>query len=67
MGPRSVLPLVAAPIAAVVYFRHLRPWQLSWGATPEEVSRELPGDELVLRPTFDGRKDASPLEVDPRT
>jgi hypothetical protein len=29
-----------------------RPWALSWGATAEEASRPLPGDELVTRPGF---------------
>ena len=38
--------------AAVGYFRYGRPWQLTWGATPTEVSRPLPGDGLVTRPTF---------------
>jgi hypothetical protein len=56
MRSRSLLALVAAPIAAVAYFRYLRPWQLSWGATPEEVSRDLPGDELVPEPTFNATR-----------
>jgi hypothetical protein len=34
----------------------VRPWQLHWGATPEEVSRALPGDDLVLRPTFNATR-----------
>ena len=29
-----------------------RPWQLSWGATSEELTRGMPGDELVSRPNF---------------
>lgn len=52
MRSRRVLALVALPVAAVVaYIRWFRPWQLTWGATPAEVARALPGDELVPRPT----------------
>jgi uncharacterized protein YndB with AHSA1/START domain len=34
----------------------VRPWQLTWGATPGEVSRSLPGDDLVPRPTFNATR-----------
>jgi len=47
---------VGAAVAAAGYLRYLRPWQLTWGATPEEVSRVLPGDELVDRPTFNATR-----------
>jgi len=40
----------------VAYARWLRPWQLTWGATPGEVSRSLPGDDLVPRPTFNATR-----------
>jgi hypothetical protein len=36
--------------AAAVYWSVVRPWHLRWGATPEEVARRWPGDELVERP-----------------
>jgi hypothetical protein len=49
------LVLVAAA-AVVLYVRYLRPWQLTWGATAEEVSRSLPGDDLVARPTFNATR-----------
>lgn len=42
--------------AAVGYFRYGRPWQLTWGATPAEVTRPLPGDDLVTRPTFNATR-----------
>src|SRR5215213_11117273 len=47
--------LVAAA-AVVLYARYVRPWQLTWGATPEEVSRSMPGDDLVPRPTFNATR-----------
>ncbi len=35
---------------AVIYPVAIRPWQHHWGATPEEVARSMPGDELVPNP-----------------
>lgn len=51
--------LVAAAIVlagSLAYFRLFRPWQLSWGATADEVSRPLPGDDVVPDPTFDASR-----------
>jgi hypothetical protein len=65
------LPVAAAAVLAVValYVRVFRPWQLSWGATAEEVSRPLPGDEIVPDPTFDATRaitiDATPERIWP--
>ena len=42
--------LVIAGVAAAVYFRVLRPWHLHWGATAEEASSEVAGDELMPEP-----------------
>lgn len=50
------LILVAIFLLTQVYFLVLRPWQLRWGATDEEVSRALPGDEVVQRPTFNATR-----------
>lgn len=38
------------------FFRLYRPWQLRWGATPEEVGRGMPGDEVVPAPTFNATR-----------
>jgi hypothetical protein len=69
MRPRTPLTLLAAATAAAFYVRYARPWQLTWGATPDEVSRPLPGDELVTRPTFNATRaitiDAPPEEIWP--
>jgi hypothetical protein len=48
--------VLAAGGAAVIYCRFLRPWQLTWGATTDEVARALPGDDLVPRPTFEATR-----------
>ncbi len=39
-----------------VYFRFIRPWQLRWGATDEEVARAMSGDEVVKQPTFNATR-----------
>src|SRR5450759_3607240 len=69
MRARTPLILLAVPTATVVYARFVRPWQLTWGATPDEVSRPLPGDELVTRPTFNATRAitiaATPQEIWP--
>jgi hypothetical protein len=44
---RTLLSLWAVAGAALVYRRRLRPWILTWGATPEEAAEHLPGDELL--------------------
>ena len=40
---------VAASAAAIdrLYGRYAREWVLTWGATPEEAARPLPGDDLL--------------------
>jgi hypothetical protein len=51
--------LRALPILGIglgVYLRVIRPWQLRWGATDDEVRRVMPGDEIVARPTFNGTR-----------
>ena len=46
-----------------------RPRQLRWGATDEEVAREMPGDEIVSRPVFNATRavtvSARPEEIWP--
>jgi hypothetical protein len=68
MRRRPVL-LLAVPIAGLVYARYVRPWQLTWGATPAEVARSLPSDRLVQNPTFNATRaisiDAPPEKVWP--
>ncbi len=61
--------LVLASVATLAYARWFRPWQLTWGATPEEVQRPLTGDDLVERPHFNATRAitiaAPPAEVWP--
>ncbi len=46
----AMLALVGLVLA--VYILWARPYQLRWGATPEELTRAMPGDELDAHPTF---------------
>ncbi len=56
-GWRSVAVKFLAVLALFVlltgvYYFTIRPGQLRWGATPEELAQPLPGDDLVRAPTF---------------
>jgi hypothetical protein len=46
----SVLALFGLVIG--VYLLGVRPSQLRWGATDEEVARAMPADDMVSRPTY---------------
>lgn len=56
MRPTRTMLLLALPLFATAYGRYVRPWQLTWGATPAEVSRTLPSDELVQAPHFNATR-----------
>ncbi|MCJ7531468.1 MAG: hypothetical protein MUO64_10625, partial [Anaerolineales bacterium] len=50
------IAIMAAVAALTIYLLWVRPWQLRWGATDEEVARLMPGDEIVKRPTFNATR-----------
>lgn len=58
-----------AATVAMAYMRLVRPRQLRWGATDEEVARRMPGDDAVQNPTFNATRavtvEARPDEVWP--
>jgi hypothetical protein len=57
MSGRTALGIAAAAATGVAaYAKWIRPRQLTWGARPEEVDRSLPGDDLVVRPTFNATR-----------
>jgi hypothetical protein len=55
-------------LAVLVWFVY-RPWALTWGSTDEEVSRPMPGDEVLERATFNATRavtiEATPEEIWP--
>jgi hypothetical protein len=60
---------VLGAVAFGVYLRFIRPWQLRWGATDEEVACAMPGDDVVQSPTFNATRavtiQARPEEIWP--
>jgi hypothetical protein len=54
---RWIIALSSAFIATVclVWFVY-RPWALYWGATDEEMLREMPGDSVMQHPTFNATR-----------
>ena len=53
MGKRRTFlaALMAAVGVAALYRGRLRPWMYRWGATDDEITAKLPGDELVATNT----------------
>ena len=56
MRRRTRIGLLATAAIVGAYAVGGRRWQLTWGATTEEIERALPGDELVPRPTFNATR-----------
>jgi uncharacterized protein YndB with AHSA1/START domain len=68
-GRRGLGAVIVLAGMGLAYARVWRPWQLHWGATPDEVALPLPGDEIVPRPWFDATRavtvEAAPEHVWP--
>src|SRR5919202_6937513 len=47
---RAVAAVGAGMATLATYERWVKPWQQRWGATAEEVSAALPGDDLTAEP-----------------
>lgn len=60
---------LAAAGAGAAYIRWLRPMQMHWGATPDEIERIFPYDELVQDPTWSSTRaitvEATPEQIWP--
>ena len=50
---RLATGLAAAGAATSIYRWAVRPWHRTWGATPDEVRRPLPGDAIVPEPDYE--------------
>jgi hypothetical protein len=48
--------IAAALLGSVAFFQVYRPWQLHWGSTAEDLSRRMPGDEIVRHPMFNATR-----------
>ena len=67
---KIALGILISLIVAVILFQWVyRPWNLTWGATDEEVNRSMVGDEIVESPTFVATRaisiEAKPEEIWP--
>lgn len=43
-------------VLVLVYLALVRPWQLRWGATDDEIKRSISGDDIVLKPSFNATR-----------
>lgn len=48
--------LVLLGLLGSVYLFWIRPAQLHWGATPQELARVMPEDGIVAHPAFDATR-----------
>ena len=49
---RTAVTVEAAAASVWVYLRWARSWQMTWGATPDEVSRSYPYDHEFDKPEW---------------
>jgi len=65
----SIVCLVLVVLLASVSWFIYRPWALTWGSTDEEIARPMPGDEVLVQPTFNATRavtiEATPEEIWP--
>jgi hypothetical protein len=50
---------IGSAVSVPIYLLWIRPWQIRWGATDEEIARNMPGDNIVIRPTFNATRSVS--------
>jgi len=55
-NPKVISAGISGAAILSVYLLLIRPWQLRWGATDEEVVRTMPGDDIVKHPTFNATR-----------
>lgn len=53
---RFLAATLAGAAAGMAYVLYFRPWHLKWGASMNEASRRLPGDECVPRPKIESTR-----------
>ena len=58
-APAIVRSVVSLAAVAESYRRWVRPWQLTWGSTHDEVARSMPGDDVVAAPSFNATRAVS--------
>jgi hypothetical protein len=56
MQPITFVIVFALLVLVDAYRVLIRPWQLRWGATDDEVKRIMPGDDIVYEPSFNATR-----------
>jgi hypothetical protein len=56
MQPYIFIIVFSLLVLVDVYRVLIRPWQLRWGATDDEVNRSLHGDDIVREPSFNATR-----------
>ena len=56
MQPNTFVVVFIFIVLVLVYFALIRPWQLRWGATDDEVKRIMSGDDIVREPSFNATR-----------
>jgi hypothetical protein len=51
-----IITAAALGLLAILFRTVYRPWQRTWGATQDEVTRAFPGDDIVQAPIFDATR-----------
>jgi len=56
--------IITLATLTILYFAWIRDYQMFWGATAEDISRHMPGDELLVDPQFNSTR---AVEIDATT
>ena len=56
MQPYILVVVSTIIVLVIVYLTRIRPWQLRWGATDDEIKRSMPGDDIVDNPSFNATR-----------
>ena len=56
MQTLTIVITVSLILLVAIYLKIVRPWQLRWGARDEEISRSMPGDDIVKKPSFNATR-----------
>ncbi len=56
MQPYILVIVSIIIVLVIVYLTRIRPWQLRWGATDDEIKRSMPGDDIIDNPSFNATR-----------
>jgi hypothetical protein len=56
MQPSILFTVSILVLIVLIYLKSVRPWQLRWGATDDEIKRAMPGDDIVSETSFNATR-----------